>query len=120
MQFRNASADSIDKTYVGFLTCHIYSHPSQTSVDGMQAMTQFHSSQTSVDGMQAMTQFHYILLYPDSLRMTNRVSQKVVQTLSLAATPGSTQGLATDTSSSTVYLYKGQRLAGHHPTVLLA
>lgn len=65
-----------------------------------------------------MTQFHYILLYPDSLKMINRVSQKSVQTLSLAAAPGSTQGLATDTSSSTIYLYRGQHPPGHHLKML--
>ena len=59
------------------------------------------------DVMQAMTQFHYILMYPDSLKMINRVSQKNVQSLSLTASPGSTQGLAMDSSSATVYLYKG-------------
>ena len=54
-----------------------------------------------------MTQFHYMFLYADSLRVVNRVSQQLVQTLPLTMAPGSTCGLATDAASSTIYLFKG-------------
>ena len=54
-----------------------------------------------------MTQFHYMFLYADSLRVVNRVSQQLVQTLPLSMAPGSTCGLATDAASSTIHLFKG-------------